>query len=29
VAAREAALGRFGPDAWVDRLLELGERVAI
>jgi glycosyltransferase involved in cell wall biosynthesis len=28
-AAREAALGRFGPDAWVDRLLELGERVAI
>lgn len=26
-AAREAAHTRFGPDAWVDTLLELGERV--
>ncbi len=27
-AAQETALRRFGPDAWVDRLLELAERVA-
>ena len=27
-AAQATALRRFGPDAWVDRLLELAERVA-